>query len=509
MVKKMLRRSAIAVGAALLALCGGRVPAEDVVAVVGSARITRQDVETFRAVALLATAVPDTAGLLTMDELKGLVYTETIYRKACRNPAAAAAQFGREWRWKRRFYLSRMFETDILQKNCGYSDEELRDFYRKYRDAFAVEDGTVPPFDSISFAVARKMFQVNYRHAGGVDYSQPGNFRYFITDAYPEYFTRKYYKQEYGDTLHGDLKEISRKTGIFSDRDLRAALKILAPSELTEYDKDPVPFYQSLVRWKLFSEKAASTGYASRRKVKRTLRMAWKVECAQRYVNDVFLPVIKRDLSLDTAMTLLSYFDETGTVPVAVHDSNVLRSHFGRSIIQKMMARFDSLVYPACHAAGVKLLQEGWKDVIGGDPAALRRRADSLRDAGSGIEALNYYSILASNYGFSEEGKEAVLEQAALLSEKRESVPEAIRLYRGYLLHADETEKRSETMFKIALLYDRELGRNDMAEINYRWILKNAPQSLQARDAEVMLLHLGEPMPGGEELRVEAARQNR
>jgi hypothetical protein len=48
-----------------------------------------------------------------------------------------------------------------------------------------------------------------------------------------------------------------------------------------------------------------------------------------------------------------------------------------------------------------------------------------------------------------------------------------------------------------------------MAEVNYKWVLKNAPDCELADDAEFMMLHLGEQMSSVEELQAEVKRQGK
>ena len=53
------------------------------------------------------------------------------------------------------------------------------------------------------------------------------------------------------------------------------------------------------------------------------------------------------------------------------------------------------------------------------------------------------------------------------------------------------------------------LDKPGLAEINYKYVLKNLPGCELTDDAEFMMLHLGEPMSSIEELQSEALRQGR
>ena len=61
----------------------------------------------------------------------------------------------------------------------------------------------------------------------------------------------------------------------------------------------------------------------------------------------------------------------------------------------------------------------------------------------------------------------------------------------------------------IGFVYSEYLSKPELAEANYKWILKNTPECELADDAEFMCLHLGEPMIGVDELQAEAKRQGR
>jgi hypothetical protein len=61
----------------------------------------------------------------------------------------------------------------------------------------------------------------------------------------------------------------------------------------------------------------------------------------------------------------------------------------------------------------------------------------------------------------------------------------------------------------IGFIDDEYLSKPDIAQVNYRWVLKNTPECELADDAEFMSLHLGEAMSSVEELRAEAMRQGK
>lgn len=501
-----------AVGSMLfLCLCNNRAVQKDILAFAGSTLITQQDADVFDAVARLTPVRQDTFGLLAMDPVSGQIATEIIYQKVHWNRVTIRIWNSREWKWKKRYLIARMYAFGILQKNCGFTDAALRDYYNAHKEEFRTEDtaGAVPPFDSIRLAVARKCFFSTYKpDSTFMDLSNPGNFRYFLTDAYPEYFMKKFYKEKYGIPLSNTLKELRGKRSIINERDIQAACPLLAAYERVAFEKDPVPFIRSLLQWKLFSEKAKATGFTTVPLVRKFLEWAWKVEVAQRWVNETIVPLVKNNVFIDSAMALYSYLDEGGTAAVTI-DSAKLKKHVSNLVYRQMVTKFDSLMYPILRARKVKFLHDIWTDVKCQDPVLLHKKADSLRDAGTIPEAYGVYSILALNYAFTSQGRNALLDLAKIQTEQEGNRLEAIKNYRRFLINCRDTDKRVEIMYLIGFIYDRYCDNPEMAEINYQWVLKNAFGSRQARDAEVMMQHLGEPMPGSEELQAEAKRQGK
>jgi hypothetical protein len=295
---------------------------------------------------------------------------------------------------------------------------------------------------------------------------------------------------------------------VLDAKDVQAAAVLLAPQERAAFAEDPAPFLRSLAQWKLFSEKAVSSGYCNCPEVKKTLDWAWKIEVAQRYLDNHLLPVVQQSANIDTAMARYACRDETGIAAAAL-DQQQWNSLLRRLAREQMNICYDSLVFPLRRDLQVRFLRDTWRDEKGKDPAFLLKKADSLRDAGREAEAYDEYSVLVANYGFSPHGSKALLELAAMQAEKPDFRGEAIKNYCRFLMRSRDTSLRSKAMFGLGFIYDRYLNRPDLAEMYYQWILKNAPGSALARDAGIMLQYLGEPMPGSEELREEARRQGK
>ena len=86
---------------------------------------------------------------------------------------------------------------------------------------------------------------------------------------------------------------------------------------------------------------------------------------------------------------------------------------------------------------------------------------------------------------------------------------DAVKNYRDFIVLVNDKAKLCNTFFMIGFIYDEYLNKPDLAEANYKWVLKNTPTCDLADDAEFMCLHLGEPMNSVEELRAEAKRQGK
>ena len=509
------RYMALLIGSCALLACG--VQQKDRLAYVGSTLITQDDVDAFEAVTRFMPVRQDTFGLAKTDPVAALITTEAIFQRVRWNPANIGVLYGSEWKWKKRCYLSKMFGIEILQRNCGYTVAEVRNYYDMHRDEFRTitfPDSTgkpcttqvVPPFDSVRSSVAEKLFLSNYKpDSTFMNLSDRRFFRMFRERGYAEYFMEKYYKEKFSRPFPDSIIDLYGKDNAIDAADMATCLSWVPVNQRDSYKKNPQMIMTWLIQWKLFSEKALAMGYATEPLVKNVLHWAWKLELAQRYVNTTLVPLARKGVYIDSIMALYSYADEGGNVG-AVIDSTKWKNYYASLISRQVSMKFDSLIYRIRCACGVKFLQDTWMDAIAKDPAKLARQADSLRDAGNILQAQCDYNILTDYFIFTDEGKYALFELAKIQAESR--IPtDAIRNYRRFLLRDADPGKRCEIMFRIGFLYDQKLNKLEMAEANYRWVLKNAPECTFAGDAEVMLRHLGEPMPSAEELREEVKRQ--
>ncbi|MBN1130935.1 MAG: hypothetical protein JXA71_18240 [Chitinispirillaceae bacterium] len=513
-MKRLMAAATAALAMALFGRCVLTTHENDTLAYAGYSAITRLDVEAFGVVARFSPASSDSFRLVGQDPVAGVLETMAIYKKVRWDPEYFFLHYGRPWQWKRRYLTSRMYAIDVLQKRLGHTDAELRRYYDDHQKEFRKEGDTgisgenkILPFDSVWFGVARKLFQTTYApDSGSPDLNGSGAFHRFLTDGYQDYFLKKFYREKYGKPFPQVVRGAKEIKGLIHEKDLRSAAVILAPQERRAFEKDPAPFTRSLAQWKLFSDRATSSGFLDRHEVKKTLAWAWKIEVAQRYINDHLVPETIRSAPVDTAMARFSWFDKVGNIERIV-DTPAWKNHLTAIARAQMTITYDSLIFPLRRGLRVRFIQSEWRDEKGQDPELLATTADSLHDAGNESEAATAYSILAANYVFTPQGTRALFELAAIQAEKPEYCNEAIANYRRYLMRTRDVIDRSRAMFAVGFIYDRYLGQPGLAEVNYQWVLKNAPGSPLAGDAEVMLHYLGEPMPGSDELREDALRR--
>ena len=523
---------AVFVGSILLLLCAcyHGTPRKDRFAYVGSTLITQQDIDAFTNITRFYPNPPEEFSLATRPPVGTLVETAAMYRKLRWDPATIKFRHSLEWKWRERYYLATMFTETFLQWQLGFTDKEIKKYYNSHRMEFAnivVRDSgakqcttkVVPPFDNdFKRVVAEKMFcaihppdsvfkkNIKTGDTGMIN----SEWLKYIRDQGSRYmFLKLYFKEKYSKDFPDSLKDIYGKGKIVSPEDMDVIL-----SWLPEYRRGPIKsnpqglknFAEWLIRWRLFSEKAINTGFAAQPAVRNKLKWAWRYEIAQRYVSEKLAPLAKKGVRIDTAMARYSYMDETENP--AFFDTAGWKNHILKLVTQETGAKFDSLLYAIRRSEGVKFLQESWKDDKVKDPARVLKQADSLRDTGSTNEAEVTYRLLVDNFFFTKEGKTALVELAKVKTEQQ-MYREAINNYRRFLVIDADPAKRYDHMFMIGFIYDEYCNKPEMAEANYKWVLKNGPDSKLATDAEFMMQHLGEPMPSVDELQAEVKRQGK
>ena len=517
----------------LLCVCHRGAPQKENIAYVGSTLITQQDFDAFNTVARYLPSQPEEFALSSRPGISALVETEAIYKKARWSLNNLKLRHGADWQWKERYFISLQYAMDVLQGNLGFSTEQLRQYYSSHKDQFkgtvqydstgkARSTAVVRPFDEVKSAIAEKLFLAAHkpdpaflRRLDSADAKDSNIVKtqwisYIRENAFRDYFLKADFKEKYGKSYPDSLKDLYGKGKILSTADMDVILSWIPAYQRDQVKNNPqrlMDFAGWLMKWKLFSEKAVSSGFASQPATQNMLKWAWRLEVAQRYVSAKLAAQAKTGVAIDTAMALYSYWDESGN-PGAPVDTNALKAHIAKLTSQEVATNFENLIYQIRKAAPVRFSQATYKDEKANNPAQLLKQADSLRDTGNTAEAETRYRTLVSDFAFSPEGKKALVELAKVQTEQQ-SYTEAIKNYRRFLVIDADKSKQCNTMFMIGFIYDEYLDKPDMAEINYKWVLKNAPECELADDAEFMMLHLGEQMASVDELQAEVKRQGK
>jgi hypothetical protein len=498
---------------------------------IGGAVLSQGDINAFTRVSQNYPTSPQEYALSARNPITGFIETQAIYQKERLSPANLKYRRSLDWQWKKRFIVAQTYMMDVLQGNLGYAEKALRSYYDANKSEFknpVVSDSAgkacttmvVTAFDNeIKRQIAEKLFLKNFKPDSAFLANSPTNnedavngrwLRYMRTEGYREMFLKNYFKDKYGTPLPDSLDDLVGDGKVLSQEDMNIILswipedrrESLKNNKLSLYD-----FAKWLLRWRLYSEKAAATGYASQPENKALVEWLWRFEIAQRHITENLVPQAKKASRIDSAMARYSFYDEFGN-PGNEPDTNSLRGHFDRLINQQTAEHFDGLLYSIRNKVRVQFLTKDWADERGKNPVTMLSQADSLRDTGKTPEAEALYRTLVNDFSFTPQAKKALVELAKLQTEQQ-IYTEAIRNYRRVLLTDADADKRCNFMFMIGFIYDEYLDRPEMAEINYKWVLKNTPDCELADDAEFMMLHLGEQMSSVDELQAEVRRQGK
>ena len=120
----------------MLCFCYHGAVKNDPLAYVGSTIVTRQDNDAFRTVAQFYPTPPEEFSLAARPTVSGLVETEAIYRPEHRKIGSFKLHQSLAWKWKERYYVSILFIQDILQANFGFTDDQLRKYYKNHQMEF-------------------------------------------------------------------------------------------------------------------------------------------------------------------------------------------------------------------------------------------------------------------------------------------------------------------------------------------------------------------------------------
>ena len=460
--------------------------------------------------------------------VSGMVETEAIYSKAKWDFSKGGIRSSADWKWKKMYYPAQVFMMEPVYKNLGFTDKEIEQYYKTHLDSFKTvaktdstkKDTTVyRQLSEVSNEISELLFLQKYqpdsaflaRYGDSIPDSETLNSDWLqaVKGNLLDFLMRKYYKAKYNKAYPDSINEIFGKGKIITPEDMDVIMTWV-PQERKDFYNNPQgkkELVEWLLKWKLFSEKAKESGFTSDPAVKILMDWAWKIEVTNEYVKNRLIPVATASATIDSDMVLYSIYDANG-VRETKPDSLFVKSKIEELINEETGSKIDSIIYNIRKKVGVKFLQNDIKDEKDVNPVTLMSHADSLRDTGNVDEAERIYNTLSTDFKFSPEGKNALVELAKIQTE-RQLYDQAVKNYRKYLLSGVDQTRRCNTFFMIGFIYDEYLDQPELAEVNYKWVLKNAPDCELADDAEFMMLHLSEPMSSVEELQAEALRQGR
>lgn len=464
-----------------------------------------------------------------------------------------------DWTWKKTFFPANMYLINILDKNLGSSDKELEEYYNKNKESYKTtvkvpvptnpkDTGKAKPADTLKKTVtrdstfyqplsdvrgkiARLLFVKRYPPDSAYialitpqkkDIADTAKKKIAVDTTYiheqwimqaqrnvPLFFMKTLYKKRFNKPYPDSLKEVVGKGKFITPEDMDVILNWIPADSRSEYKSPEKQRYLAewLVKWKLFCDEAENNGYTDVKQIQAMTDWAFKYDVAARYVNEVLKPKAEKAVTVDTEMCTYDHWDRNGK-PGEKLDSAALASAVTTARSSKSQILLDKEIYEIRKDAAVTFLQPDFTDDKVENPEKLVKKADSLYAAGSAKEAERVYGKLVDNFPFTPQGLNAMVEYAKVLTEN-EQYYEAVKNYRRFLMLSSDASRRCNIFFMVGFVYGEYLGKAELAQASYKWILKNSPGCELTDDAEFMCLHLDEPMIGVEELQAEARRQGK
>ncbi|HON11487.1 MAG TPA: hypothetical protein PLE24_11520 [Chitinispirillaceae bacterium] len=497
----------------------------DTLATIGGKSVDREQFESFRKVMRMYPAGMNQYFPGQRSQITFMLETEAVFSKIKRSFPKKSILSSNDWKWKKRYYPAQVYVTEILVQNLGATEKEIENYYQTNKESFkkTVTDSTGKDstyYEDLSFVkgnIIEKIFLQKYK-PDSLFLSRFGDslpdqseidreWLYTVRSNVSAFFMKKLYEESYGSNYPDSLDDFFGEGKEITPEDLDVITSWLPEERVSYYDNPhgKKELVEWLLKWKLFSQQAEKTGLVSTPEMKSMMKWAWKLEVVNRYVEEKLVPVAKSMAKIDSSMVIYALYDDYSTTEP---DTQAFSRKMTKLLETQVGNLLDSMIFQIRSKASIQFTQNDLRDEKDKDPAALLRKADSLRDTGSVDEAERIYNTLSNEFSFVMEGRRAFGELAKLQMEKQ-LYSLAISNYRKYLLMGADESKKCNTFFMIGFIYDEYLDKPDLAEANYKWVLKNAPDCELADDAEFMMLHLDEPMSSVEELQAEALRQGR
>jgi len=451
-------------------------------------------------------------------------------------------------KWLLYYYPGQMYTMDVLINGMGSTMEEIENYYKKnpsrFLDTIQVNDSTTKTIDGKDTVIVTRRDSVTTLALGTVrdkiiktlflnkfppekewleerygdsipeNQEEINNAWYYdrqneINRQHQDFFLFKFYKELYGKELPEEVEDYALETGFITENDRDVILSWLPErrKQLHKTAETQKVLLRWLVRWKVYTEKAKKSGYMKREETRIIREWARKVETVVRYIDEVLAVNPREIITIDTTFTKFAHWDGNRKVDIPV---DTAKYNANTELLEARLVGFaiDSIIHDIRKQHTVTFLQSDYTDQKDKDPTKLKEQADLARDSGNTAEAEKLYTTLITDFGYTPEGKVSLTELAKIQTENKQ-YQEAIRNYRFHTITGDTACNLCNTFFMIGFIYSEHIGLPELAEINYKWILKNEPDCELVDDAEFMMLHLDEPMISIEELQGQAARQGK
>ncbi|MFP4015128.1 MAG: hypothetical protein ACLFVQ_13660 [Chitinispirillaceae bacterium] len=536
---RICKYHAVLLVASFLVVCQKQV--EKPVVTVGRRILGQENLEAFKKVAGIYPAPNPHYFPGDREKVSHMVDCEAIYQERKSGKLEKKITGSLDWEWKKKYYTSSLY-FDLFE-TLGFTEEQLKEYYtansERFRKQIKTEEGKdssfTPSFENVKNDVADELFYETYKpdsqfiaklgEKANDSSALKNHWIYSARSNPPDFFLPRIFKEKFAEPLSDSVEQFYGEGKTITPRDLDVILTWVSENQKAQMSTDNL--IKWLLKWELFSEQAIKLGLTEKPAYKEIMHWALRTEYARNYLAEEILPQLSQQETTDTTLALLAYYDRIGRVTKP--DSSVISSELQKIAEFKLRTKIDSAIYDIRKSAGIAFHQSDWKDQRNADYDSLLAVADSLKEASADPDldqnkasqlldkAEEMYRTLAENFAFTDEGRKAYKEVAQILIDKYKSKPDAqkfllhsaISYYRKGLVLDHSKESGCNSLFMIGFTYDENLKNYELAEANYKWILKNSPECQLASDAEFMMLHLGEPMTSIEEIQGQTMRQGK
>lgn len=443
------------------------------------------------------------------------VETQVLYNEA--SSVKKHVMNGPEWKWKEIYLPGQIFQVGVIDKNLGFTDEEIYDYYKKHKNELLVEfglgDGDSLDLSQARVSIIKTLFLKKYPPTAEFTALMPDSPRSEIENKWFEqtvgdraaFFRDILFKKKFGTDFprQNSKEELVGPGKLLSETELNIVMSWVAKNQSISENLVAA----KMASWILFAEEAKSTGYIKAEGYKKLKEQFEKFEVVRYFVNEVLGDKIVSEWTPKEDFIKFTIADRSKKPTLNIEKETV--DNFADSLKTNMHeAKIMEYIHNQRTKANAQFLQRDYVDMFEKTPAQLKHEADSLAANQNTERAKRIYRDLSEWFLYSPEGIDAYLEAAKLKTDAK-SYNDAISSYRNYLLYSNDNSEWCRVFFMVGYIYGEYLGNSPFAAMNYRWILQNEPECSLASDTEFMYLHLGEPMTDVEELHQEAIRQGR